>query len=51
MKFDSQKVNYFEITEDNDGQRIDNFLLSILKGVPRSLIKNCVMVIRFVLHL
>lgn len=32
------KVYFVEITEDNDGQRIDNFLLTKLKGVPKSLI-------------
>lgn len=31
---DFAKVNYFEITDD--GQRLDNFLLTLLKGVPRS---------------
>lgn len=34
----SAKVYFVEITEDNDGQRIDNFLLTKLKGVPKSLI-------------
>lgn len=31
---DFQKVNYFTIAED--GQRLDNFLLTLLKGVPRA---------------
>ena len=30
------KVQNLEITADNDGQRIDNFLMSKLKGVPKS---------------
>lgn len=29
-------VNLIDVTEDNAGQRIDNFLLSLLKGVPKS---------------
>ena len=29
-------VQFIEITEDNVGQRIDNFLKSQLKGVPKS---------------
>jgi len=30
------QVQYLEISEDQQGQRIDNFLLSRLKGVPKS---------------
>lgn len=30
------KVTYIEITDANDGQRLDNFLLTRLKGVPKS---------------
>ena len=30
------KVQMLEITTDNDGQRIDNYLMSKLKGLPRS---------------
>lgn len=30
------KVSFIEISEDNDGQRLDNFLLTRLKGVPKS---------------
>ena len=30
------KVQYVQIDEDRAGQRIDNFLLSFLKGVPKS---------------
>lgn len=29
-------VQFIEITDDNDGQRIDNFLKAQLKGVPKS---------------
>lgn len=34
IKHDFSKVNYFGI--DDEGQRLDNFLLTLLKGVPRS---------------
>ncbi|WP_345316085.1 23S rRNA pseudouridine(955/2504/2580) synthase RluC [Ferrimonas gelatinilytica] len=34
----SAKVQYVDITEDHAGQRIDNFLITFLKGVPKSLI-------------
>lgn len=34
----ANKVQWWEIGEDNLGQRIDNYLLSKLKGVPKSLI-------------
>jgi len=30
------------ITEDRDGQRLDNFLLNLLKGAPRSLVYKLV---------
>ncbi|MFC0821313.1 RluA family pseudouridine synthase [Moraxella marmotae] len=30
------KVNYLTVTSNQDGQRIDNFLLARLKGLPRS---------------
>ncbi len=32
------KVRFIEVNNDDSGQRIDNFLLGQLKGVPRSLI-------------
>ncbi len=35
---DHTKVTLIEITEDNHGQRVDNFLLTALKGVPRTLV-------------
>ncbi|WP_066800862.1 RluA family pseudouridine synthase [Moraxella oblonga] len=33
---DFAKVNFISVTPNQDGQRIDNFLLSRLKGLPRS---------------
>ena len=30
------KVSFIEVTEDNEGQRLDNFLLTRLKGLPKS---------------
>lgn len=33
---DFAKVNFLSVTESQDGQRIDNFLLARLKGLPRS---------------
>lgn len=30
------KVQWFKITEENCGQRIDNFLITLLKGVPKT---------------
>lgn len=32
----SQEVNYFEVTINEENQRLDNYLSSRLKGVPRS---------------
>jgi 23S rRNA pseudouridine955/2504/2580 synthase len=32
------KVRLLDVTEDQDGQRIDNFLITALKGVPKSMI-------------
>ena len=34
----SSTVNYVEVSQDRDGQRLDNFLAARLKGLPRSLI-------------
>ncbi|MCK5359848.1 MAG: 23S rRNA pseudouridine(955/2504/2580) synthase, partial [Gammaproteobacteria bacterium] len=31
-------VQFIEVDKDNSGQRIDNFLLAQLKGIPRSLV-------------
>ena len=36
------KVRMVQIDEGSDGQRIDNFLLKTMKGVPRSRIYRCV---------
>lgn len=33
---DWQKVSWFDVTEHQDGQRVDNYLFSRLKGVPKS---------------
>lgn len=38
MKAENPGVHFVAITSDYDGQRIDNFLRSRLKGVPKSLI-------------
>jgi len=35
---DTSKVSFVTVTADNAGQRLDNFLLSLLKGVPKALI-------------
>ncbi|WP_420590928.1 RluA family pseudouridine synthase [Bacterioplanoides sp.] len=37
-QLDTSKVSFVTINDGNDGQRLDNFLLSILKGVPKALI-------------
>ena len=34
----SSTVNYVEVSQDRDGQRLDNFLSARLKGLPRSVI-------------
>lgn len=36
MKINTPKVQIITISDDKSGQRIDNFLLSYLKGVPKS---------------
>lgn len=36
MPQNAPKVRYQTVTDDENGQRIDNFLLAALKGVPRS---------------
>ena len=33
-----QTVSFHDVNETNDGQRLDNFLLKILKGVPKTYI-------------
>ena len=37
-ELDTSKVSFVTVSEDNRGQRLDNFLLSLLKGVPKALI-------------
>ncbi|MBT7969051.1 MAG: 23S rRNA pseudouridine(955/2504/2580) synthase, partial [Methylococcales bacterium] len=32
----TQNVQYVEIGEKHEGQRVDNFLIAVLKGVPKS---------------
>jgi len=34
----TNKVRLLDVTEDQQGQRIDNFLITALKGVPKSMI-------------
>lgn len=34
----SSSVNYVEVSQDRDGQRLDNFLTARLKGLPRSVV-------------
>ncbi len=36
--YNTNQVNLITIDEDHDDQRIDNFLLGLLKGAPRSLV-------------
>ena len=36
------KVKKIEISEDFDGQRIDNFLINLLKGIPKSKIYSII---------
>jgi len=38
MKKATSEVSHVEVTPDRDGQRLDNFLMARLKGVPRSVI-------------
>ena len=37
-----KKVEYLEIEKDVSGQRLDNFLITYLKGVPRSRIYSMI---------
>lgn len=41
-KIISASVQLLDISEDEAGQRLDNFLLAKLKGVPKSLIYRIV---------
>lgn len=36
QEVEQNKVCYLKITEDEEGQRLDNYLLKVLKGVPKS---------------
>ena len=42
MPDDGKAVRWIEVTEDEAGQRIDNYLLTRLKGVPKSLVYRIV---------
>lgn len=42
QKSEQHKVRFIEVTEDQDEQRIDNFLRTALKGVPKSMIYRIV---------
>jgi 23S rRNA pseudouridine955/2504/2580 synthase len=35
---ESSKVQFLEVSDGNEGQRVDNFLVSKLKGAPKSLV-------------
>ncbi|MBE0483986.1 MAG: 23S rRNA pseudouridine(955/2504/2580) synthase RluC [Bacterioplanes sp.] len=37
-KLDTSQVSLVTVDDDHDGQRLDNYLLSLLKGVPKTLI-------------
>ena len=37
-QLDPAKVNFIDVDEGNDGQRLDNFLLSLLKGAPKTFV-------------
>lgn len=38
MKKATSGISYAEVTQDRDGQRLDNFLMARMKGLPRSVI-------------
>lgn len=38
MKKATSGISYVEVTQDRDGQRLDNFLMANMKGLPRSVI-------------
>lgn len=42
MKTNNPAVQFITISDDEAGQRIDNFLLARLKGVPKSMIYRIV---------
>lgn len=41
-KISKDLVNYFTINSENDGQRLDNFLFGLLKGVPKSHVQRII---------
>lgn len=42
MKMIQQQVTFHQVSPEEEGQRIDNFLMSKLKGVPKSLVYRIV---------
>ena len=44
---DKPQVRFFTVDSDDAGQRIDNFLLKTLKGVPKSMIYRLLRKARF----
>jgi 23S rRNA pseudouridine955/2504/2580 synthase len=42
QQMQNPKVKWIEITAENEGQRLDNFLITLLKGVPKSRIYRIV---------
>jgi 23S rRNA pseudouridine955/2504/2580 synthase len=38
MKKTTSGISYVEVTQDREGQRLDNFLMARMKGLPRSVI-------------
>jgi 23S rRNA pseudouridine955/2504/2580 synthase len=40
-KSESPAVRHVEVDETREGQRLDNFLLAVLKGVPKSRVYRC----------
>lgn len=41
-EIDPNRVNYLDIGDENAGQRLDNFLIGLFKGVPRSRIYSMI---------
>ncbi len=41
-QIDSSKVSFVTITADNDGQRVDNYILSVMRKVPKALVYRIV---------
>ena len=51
MKTETPSVKIVAITADEAGQRIDNFLRTQLKGVPKSMIYRIVMRLMQTIHI